>query len=109
MKKLSYIIFIAMLAVGCATAESINRNMKYVDYSDGINQQEAKYIAQKYCLDKKIRDVYICCPEVEQTFLKPGVWEVRFQQKSFGQMEYHYTLFIDENTGNVTYFAIEKS
>ena len=108
MKKLSHIFIIAMLAAGCASAESINRNISFVNYSDGISQQEAKYIAQKYCLDKKIQDIYLCCPEVEETFSKPGLWEVRFQHKDLGQMEYHYTLYIDENTGNVTYFAYEK-
>jgi len=34
---------------GCATARSIYMNSAIIDYSDGVNLQEAKWIAQKYC------------------------------------------------------------
>lgn len=36
---------------GCATISSIEDSYVKVNYSDGINKEEAKAIAQKHCLD----------------------------------------------------------
>jgi len=101
-------IVVILLLSGCATTDSINRNAATINYSDGINEQEAKYIAQKYCLDKGIRDIFISSPEVEETFSQPKVWEIRFQEKNLSQFDYRYTLFIDKKTGEVTYSGYEK-
>jgi len=105
MNKLIFLFVMAMLASGCATARSIYMNASIINYSDGINEKEAKYIAQKFCLDKGIQDVFISSPEVEEVFTNPRVWEIRLQEKDLSQLNYHYTLFIDKETGEVTHFG----
>jgi len=108
MKKLIFIFVLAMLVSGCVSARSIYMNAATINYSDGINEQEAKYIAQKYCLDKGIRDIFISSPETEEVFTNPKEWEIRFQEKNLSQLSYHYTFFIDKETGEVTNFEYGK-
>lgn len=72
---------------GCVTVNSINRNAASINYSDGINTQEAKHIAQKYCLDEGIRDVFTSFPEAEEYFFNPtGRWKVTFQKLNLSQV-----------------------
>jgi hypothetical protein len=101
---MAWVIGLILLS-GCATPVSINRNVASINYSDGIDEQEAKYIAQKYCLDNGIRGIFISSPEVEETFTNPRFWEIRFQEKDLSQLGYHYTLSIDKKTGEVTCLA----
>ena len=97
-----------LLLGGCATAVSINRNVAAVNYSDGIDEQEAGYIAQKYCLDEGIKDAFISFPVVEEHIFNRGRWKVTFQKKDLSQFEYSYILFIDKETGKVTNFIYEE-
>jgi len=100
----AWVIGVVLLS-GCATARSINMSAAIINYSDGINEQEAKYIAQKYCLDERIEDAFISFPEVEEYFFQPKRWKVTIQKKNLSQFDYHYTLFIDKETGEVIYFG----
>jgi len=93
---------------GCATARSIYMNSAIIDYSDGVNLQEAKWIAQKYCLEVGIKDAFISYPEVQEFFFKPELWEVTFRIKDLNQLSYHYKLFIDKKTGEVIDFTYEE-
>jgi len=94
-----------LLLSGCATVNSIYWNAASINYSDGIDEQEAKYIAQKYCLDQGIEDAFISFPVVEEYFFQPKCWKVTIQKKNLSQFDYHYMLFIDKKTGEVTYFG----
>ena len=54
MNKTQFIVAWAMgilLLSGCATIGSINKHVGQVNPSDGISKQEAKWIAQKYCVE----------------------------------------------------------
>jgi hypothetical protein len=104
MRKLIFIFILVVLVSGCVSARSIYMNASTINYSDGINEKEAKYIAQKFCLDKGIRDVFISFPEAEDLFTNPRAWEIRLQEKDLSQLSYHYTFFIDKGSGEVTYF-----
>jgi hypothetical protein len=52
MNKL-FAFFIILCFGGCATIGGINQSAKEVNYLDGVSQQEAVAIAQKYCLDDR--------------------------------------------------------
>lgn len=111
MNKKQLLIFWVMgaaLLSGCATARSIYMNAALINYSDGINMEEAKIIAQKYCLDEGINDVFISSPEVQGYFFKPQLWEVIFQTNNLSQLDFHYRFLIDKKTGEVIYFAYEE-
>lgn len=104
MKKLIFIFVLAVLVSGCISARSIYMNASTINYADGINEKEAKCIAQKFCFDKGMRDVFISSPEAEELFTSPRVWKIRLQEKDLSQLSYHYTFFIDKKTGEVTHF-----
>ena len=97
----------AILLSGCASFDSIYKNAESINYSDGIDELEAKYITQKYLFEKGIRDVFISHPQVEDNFLKPYQWEVRFQVKAMAKLDYYYLFIIDKKTGGIKYFGIE--
>jgi len=108
MRVIAWVMGVLLLS-GCATARSIYMNAAILDYSDGIDTQEAKIIAQKSCLDEGIKDVFISSPEVQECFFRPELWEVIFQSKDLSYLDYHYRLVIDKKTGEVTYFAYEEN
>ena len=101
------IITLALVS-GCASAASIYRKAQSIDYSDGIDDLEAKYIAQNYLLEKAVSDAFLTYPEVKDNFLKPKQWEVIFQKKSPTHLSYYYLLIIDKETGKIKYFGTEK-
>ena len=108
-KQLIIILMLPMVLLnGCVSARSIYMDAALIDYSSGINIRDTKYIAQKYCLDEGIRDVFISFPEVQGDFFKPEFWEVIFRIKDLSQLDYHYRLLIDMNTGEVKYVAYEE-
>ena len=94
-----------LLLSGCATVISVNRNAASINYSNGIDEQEAKYIAQKYCLDEGIKDAFISFPVAEEYIFNRQRWKVTFQKKNLSQFDYQYTLFIDKENGKVTGFV----
>ena len=105
MRKIIWLFVTVMLVSGCVTVDSINRNAAGINYSDGINAQEAKHIAQKYCLDQGIRDTFTSFPEAEEYFFNPqGRWKVTFQKLNLSQT---YVIFIDKKTGEITYVTSE--
>lgn len=82
--------------------------MATVNYSDGIDMREAQFIAQKYCLDKGIKDVFITHPEVQQYSFDSGVWEIIFQSKSLAMADSRYRILINKTTGAIEYSAYEE-
>jgi hypothetical protein len=101
-------VLAAVLLSGCASFESIYKHAESVNYSDGIDEREAKYIAQKYLFEKGIKDAFISHPQAEDNFLKPNQWEVKFQIKNLAQLDYYYLVIIDKKTGEIRYFGCEK-
>jgi hypothetical protein len=99
-----WLMWVVLLS-GCATFESICINAKTINYCDGINEKEAKYIAQKYFLEQGIQDAFISFPGVEECFFRRQQWRVTFQKKNLSQL---YVLFIDKATGEVTYVGYEE-
>ena len=98
-------VIISVLLGGCATPLSINRNAAAVNYSDGIDEQEAGYLAQKYFLDQGIKDAVISFPIVEEHIFNRGRWKVTFQKKD---LSHSYIIFVDKETGKVTDFIYEE-
>jgi len=108
-KQLTIIsVLAAILLSGCVSFESIYKNAESINYFDGIDELEAKYIAQKYLFEKGIKDVFISSPQVEDNFLKPNQWEVKFQIKDILKLDYYYLFIIDKKTGGIKYFGTEK-
>jgi len=100
-------VLVAVLLSGCASLESIYKNAESINYSDGIDELEAKYIAQKYLFEKGIKDAFISHPQAEDNFLKPNQWEVKFQIKDMLKLDYYYLFIIDKKTGEIRYFRCE--
>ncbi len=100
-------VLAAVLLSGCASFESIYKNAESINYSNGIDELEAKYIAQKYLFEKGIRDAFISHPQTEDNFLKPNQWEVKFQIKDMVKLDYYYLFIIDKKTGEIRYFGCE--
>ena len=100
-------VLVAILLCGCASFDSIYKNAESINYSDGINELEAKYIAQKYLFEKGIEDAFISHPQAEDNFLKPNQWEVKFQIKDMLKLDYYYLFIIDKKTGEIRYFGSE--
>ncbi len=107
MEKTIYLFILIILLSGCVSDRSIYMNAATINYSDGINEKEAKYIAQKYCLDNGIRDVFVSSPEIQETFSSVPAWEVRFETKNLLETDY-YTVIVDKETGKVTFGGYER-
>jgi len=101
-------VLVVVLLSGCASFDSIYKNAESINYSDGIDELEAKYITQKYLFEKGIKDAFISHPQTEDNFLKPNQWEVRFQVKAMAKLDYYYLFIIDKKTGGIKYFGTEK-
>ena len=112
---------------GCVTlqAESIKQKMAKIDYSDGINKEEAVVIAQDHILKERI-PVYSLTPSVVRQTVEMFysnknaamyvadkqyqdkavlVWVVTFSCKSsqFMFLPFPRLIFIDVKKGNVVY------
>ncbi len=91
---------------GCATAGSINRDIATVEYSDGINMQEAKLIAQKYCLDDDYcsKNCMISSVSVyENKKWYPGQWRAGFDFKlTSSNFGLYYVFSVDKKTGELS-------
>lgn len=111
MKKIDLILIsvgVLLLLGGCASVVSIYKNAESINYADGIDDREAKYIAQKYLLEKAISDAFLTYPEIQDNMIKPDQWEVIFQKKDPTQLSYYYLFIIDKETGKIKYFGTEK-
>lgn len=77
-------------------------NYNKIDYSDGINSEEASFIAQKYWLDKfwSTASQYKLPPSVEDAeSVRRGEWLVEFVDNPYNV----YVVFVDKNTGKITF------
>jgi len=79
-----------------------------INYTDGIDEREAEFIAQKYLLAAGVTDAFISFPRIQENFLKPRHWIVTFQIKDFRRLDYQYLFLIDKKTGAVKYFGCEE-
>ena len=110
MTKLFLLLLMTILA-GCLTPESITKRYSELDYSDGVSQEEAKIIAQKYCLEDA--DCYtqavVSSAQVKEFFPDPELWRVRFDSKITSEnFALPLSLKIDKKTGEIVEFGVWK-
>ena len=103
MKNISYVVLCSCLLLSaCATTDSINRNAKNVNTSDGISKKEAIFIAMKYGTDiqEPLDNVVFSFPTVYEQ-KNQNAWQVKFPAKSIKTASSSYIVVIDKNTGKV--------
>ncbi len=101
---ITWVIGILLLS-GCATIGSINRNIASVNYSDGVNSEEAKFIAQKYCVDSDNCDCKGYAISSAHVADGDGEWVVSFTgiRKLFTVLY----VYINKETGKVANCGID--
>ena len=116
------VLAIFVLTVGgCASMEAIYRNYdRMVNVSDGVNDQEAKIIAQKQIIGmQQSRDYRVTAPDIKttpQALGYPQYWFVVFghnwlspistdpMAKTYTQLrETQYLVVIDKQTGEIKF------
>lgn len=127
MKRIICLIISSVVFCGCVSiqAGSVKQKMAEIDYSDGINKEEAVVIAQEHVLKEKI-PVYSLIPtrvkqEIDTFYSNKNaamyvadkqyqdkavtVWMVIFSRKSYQFMflPLPYMVFIDVKNGNIVY------
>ena len=127
MKKIICLVISLIMICGCVTLQSgsVKQKMSKIDYSDGINKEEAIVIAQDHILKERI-PVYSLTPngvrqEVVMFYSNKNaamyvadkqyqdkevtVWVVTFSCKSsqFMFLPLPHLVFIDVKKGNVIY------
>ena len=112
---------LVLIAGGCATPQAVYRNYDaMVSVSDGVNEREAKIMAQKQIIGmQQSRDYRVTAPDIKTTpeALKyPQVWFVVFghnwfspistdpMAKTYTQLrETQYLVAIDKETGEIKF------
>lgn len=116
--------------LGCATVPSIERNRRAIDFSDGINRQEAKIIAKSKIIQTHLKDDYrIIGPRIydaaeftdeikgKETFSflinrelynddelrYSDSWYVIFRPKFLSLFSVSYLVVIDKDSGEIQY------
>ena len=84
----------------------IREKLKNIDFSDGINKEEAIIITQNYLIDKgfKLENIDVLKPTVDQSGLYDDCWVVIFNASfhvRHGQGLKWYSLDIDKKLGEV--------
>ena len=99
-QKLLRGLIVSVFLNGCATVQAIDTNYANVSYKDGINQKEAKVIAQKKLMDLGKNGTYILSlPETEDRGL---YWKVIFTSL---QMDKDcFIINVSKETGEVVHF-----
>jgi len=121
MRKIILIMSVSLMFLGCKSVSTINREFENINYSDGINRQEAILIAQKHILDsgKKSLDISSATIENSKTwhrlykelaaqYVADNFWIVRFGAKIGTNdwqngllLAYRYYVVVDKKTGNI--------
>jgi len=104
-------LFMVLILTGCATVGSVNRNFESVNYTDGISRPEAKFIAQKYCLDHEECSTHciISSAYVSDDNSVPGAWRVVFDTEVIDANYYRgHVISVDRETGEVIDFRLMK-
>ena len=108
MKGIVVLCLIHLLS-GCATTNSIKVNYEKINYSDGINKEEAVLIAKNHLLSTKYKyDYQIISPLVlnnKSTRQYPDFWCIRFHPKKLHLMPYYYLVMINKKTGEIVSYG----
>jgi hypothetical protein len=95
------------VAMGKKPISYYKEKLTKVDFSDGINKEEAIIIAQNYLIDKGIdKDCVIDKPKVteKQWWIPKGCWEVRFKAsfevKTKQGLEW-FSVYVNKTTGKI--------
>ncbi|UCC95823.1 MAG: membrane lipoprotein lipid attachment site-containing protein [Candidatus Omnitrophota bacterium] len=111
MKRLIFLLGIALLLNGCATIASIRHHYAKIDYSNGVNKEEAVLIAKHHLISTEYKYSYrVIAPWVE-SWEERNAWIVWFAPKKlrfiFPQdfldlfIPKKYCVVIDKETGEV--------
>ena len=117
----AFCILLLMGLVGCATTEAIQKNYeRLVDMSNGVDEQEAKIIAQKTIMNAlERRDYRVSLPDIKTNMAAmqyPDFWFVVFGHNWFSPIsmdplaktyselkETQYLVVIDKKTGAIKF------
>ena len=94
---------------GCLTSGSITESYSKVDYSDGVSREEAKAIAQNYCLKESTcyKQAVISSADVREYYVDPELWRVRFDSKiTIEDFTLPLSLKINKETGEIVEFGV---
>lgn len=107
MKRLVCATLVGLLC-GCTTVGQVNKNYSQVDYKDGINEKEAVFIAQSYCLkDEECKGkVRISMPEIRYN---DAGWEVTFASKDLTALDYTFLVNVNEKTGSAAPVDVHRN
>jgi len=106
MKKIPlFILFgLAIFLNGCASMEKINEEYGMIQYADGINQKEAKLIAQVHLMESRYTSSFdpykadiITTPE---TLAHRNLWFVDFPAQDT-LSDTHHLVIVDKRTGGI--------
>ena len=101
---LSSWVLIFFLA-GCASTHNIVKQYKLIQYADGVNEEEAKVIAQKYFLDLPYSGPYnVYKPVIERDEFAnqyPKYYFISFPSLNPKHNSYVYLVAVDMRTGAV--------
>lgn len=94
------ILLISIFLFGCTTVDQINKNVSQVNPKDGVDEKEAVFIAQDYCLktDECRGKVRISTPEIRYDGSN-GEWDVTFASKDLDALDFSFLINVDEKTG----------
>jgi hypothetical protein len=97
----------ALLLSGCATIDSVNKNYQKINYSDGINTEEAKLIGKKRLINSGYQSEYqVISPDFlidKRTKKYPDYWFVVYHPKNLGLTHSKYLVVMNKKTGDVLY------
>ncbi|MFC1514375.1 hypothetical protein ACFL5X_00540 [Candidatus Omnitrophota bacterium] len=110
-KKLGYLLVVMLLLSGCATIGSIERNYALIDYSDGIDKEEAILIGKKDLISAdpktKLKYKYRITGPLTGYDEKAGVWTICFVPRyivgnvDLSYRDTVYCLDVDRSSGEI--------
>ena len=115
-------LFLIVTILGCSSLEAIYKNYKTVNFADGIDEPEAKVIAQKKLVNTEEQRFYrLTAPDIRttpQAMEYPEYWFVVFGHnwlspismepvtKTYTELrEIQYLVVIHKKTGEVKFFG----
>ena len=123
MRKISWVLGIVFLTIGCASTDAVYNNYdRLVNVKDGVNEQEAKIIAQRMIVNTmEKRDYRITAPDIRTTpeaLQYPDFWFVVFghnwlspmstdpMAKTYTQLrETQYVVVISKKDGTLKFYG----
>ena len=103
--QISFLLILVFISYGCSSVNTSASKTINVDKVDGINVEEAIFIASFYIKNDDYYQKYysLLRPKVKDNVLRKDCWAVEFNPKITGILKALYPLQIsvDKNTGEI--------